>query len=52
MKQMNNSPVKEFKAIIRMLNELMSYHMPEVKGGGREEQPHFQGVAAVWAQEG
>lgn len=34
MKQMNNLPVKEFKAIIRMLNELMSYHMPEARGGG------------------
>ena len=52
MKQMNNLLVKEFKAIIRMLNELMSYHMPEVRGGGREEQPHFQGAAAAWAQEG
>ena len=25
---------------------------PEVRGGGQEEQPHIQGVAAVWAQEG
>ena len=25
---------------------------PEVRGGGREEQPHVQGVAAVWAQKG
>ena len=26
--------------------------MPEVRGSGREELPHVQGVAAVWAQEG
>ena len=26
--------------------------MPEVRGGGREEQPHVQGVVAAWAQEG
>ena len=26
--------------------------MPEARGGGREEQPHIQGVVAVWAQEG
>ena len=29
-----------------------SYPRPEVKGGGREEQPHVQGTAAAWAQEG
>ena len=29
-----------------------SYLTPEARGGGREEQPHFQGVVAVWAQEG
>ena len=26
--------------------------MPEVRGGGREEQPHVQGVVAALAQEG
>ena len=26
--------------------------MPEVRGGGQEEQPHVQGAVAVWAQEG
>ena len=25
---------------------------PEARGGGREEQPHVQGVVAAWAQEG
>ena len=25
--------------------------MSEVRGGGREEQPHIQGAVAVWAQE-
>ena len=29
-----------------------SYHMPEVRGGSREVQPHVKGVAAMWAQEG
>ena len=29
-----------------------SYPTPEVRGGGREELPHVQGVAAVWVQEG
>ena len=29
-----------------------SYPTPEARGGGREEQPHFQGVVAVRAQEG
>ena len=29
-----------------------SYPMPEVRGGGWEEQPHVQGAAAAWAQEG
>ena len=29
-----------------------SYHMPEVRSGSREEQPHIQGVVAAWAQEG
>ena len=29
-----------------------SYPMSEVRGGGREEQPHVQGKAAVWVQEG
>ena len=24
----------------------------EARGGGQEEQPHVQGVVAVWAQEG
>ena len=28
-----------------------SYPMSEVRGGGREEQPHIQGAVAVWAQE-
>ena len=26
--------------------------MPEARGGGREEQPHVQGVVAAGAQEG
>ena len=26
--------------------------MPEVRGSGREEQPHVQGVVAAWAQKG
>ena len=26
--------------------------MPKVRGGGREEQPHMQGAAAVQLQEG
>ena len=25
---------------------------PEARGGGREGQPHVQGVVAVWVQEG
>ena len=25
---------------------------PKAGGGSREEQPHVQGVAAAWAQEG
>ena len=29
-----------------------SYPVSEAKGGRREEQPHFQGVVAAWAQEG
>ena len=29
-----------------------SYHTPEVRGGGPEEQPHVQGAAAAWVQEG
>ena len=29
-----------------------SYPMPEVRGGGWEEQSHVQGEAAAWAQEG
>jgi len=29
-----------------------SYPMPKVRGVGREEQPHVQGVAASRAQEG
>ena len=29
-----------------------SYPMPEARGCGREQQPHLQGVVAVWAQEG
>ena len=29
-----------------------SYPTPEVRGGGREEQPHIQGVAAAQVQEG
>ena len=31
---------------------LRSYPMPEVSGGGQEEQPHLQGAASVQAQEG
>ena len=30
----------------------MSYPSCKVRGGGREEQPHIQGVAAARAQEG
>ena len=26
--------------------------MPEVRGGGQEEQPHLQEAVAAWAQEG
>ena len=26
--------------------------MPEVRGGGREEQPHVRGAVDVWVQEG
>ena len=29
-----------------------SYHTPEVRGGGLEEQPHIQGAVAAWAQVG
>ena len=29
-----------------------SYPTSEVRGGGQEEQPHIQGVAAARAQEG
>ena len=29
-----------------------SYPKSEVRGSGREEQPHVQGVMAAWAQEG
>ena len=29
-----------------------SYPKPEARGGGREEQPHVQGVVAAQAQEG
>ena len=29
-----------------------SYPTCEVKGGGREEQPHNQGAVAAWAQQG
>ena len=29
-----------------------SYPMPEVRGGGQEEQPHIQGAVAAWVQEG
>ena len=29
-----------------------SYHRLEVRGGGREEQPHVQGAAATQALEG
>ena len=29
-----------------------SYHTPEIRGGGPEEQPHIQGAVAAWAQEG
>ena len=28
-----------------------SYPTPQARGGGQEEQPHVQGVVAVWAQE-
>ena len=27
-------------------------HKPEAKGSSGEEQPHFQGAEAAWAQEG
>ena len=26
--------------------------MPKARGSGREEQPHVQGMVAVWAKEG
>ena len=29
-----------------------SYPKPEARGDGQEDQPHIQGVVAVWAQEG
>ena len=29
-----------------------SYPASEVRGSDQEEQPHVQGVVAVWAQEG
>ena len=29
-----------------------SYPMPEARGGGWEEQPHFQAAMAAWVQEG
>ena len=29
-----------------------SYHTPEVRGGGQEEQPRVKGGAATWVQEG
>ena len=29
-----------------------SYTTPEVRGSGRDEQPHIQPAAAAWAQEG
>ena len=29
-----------------------SHPASEVRGGGREEQPHIQGGVAAWAQEG
>ena len=32
--------------------ELPHAPMPEVRGSGWEDQPHIQGVVAVWAQEG
>ena len=28
------------------------YPTPEVRGGGREKQPHIQGAVAAWVQEG
>ena len=34
------------------LSAAESYPTSEVRGSGREEQPHAQGVVAVWAQEG
>ena len=30
----------------------MSYPTSKVRGSSREEQPHVQGAAEVWAQEG
>ena len=29
-----------------------SYHTPEIRGGGPEEQPHIQGAVAAQVQEG
>ena len=29
-----------------------SYPLPKVRGSGREELPHVQGVVAAWVQEG
>ena len=28
-----------------------SYHTPEIRGSGREEQPHAQGAVAAWRAE-
>ena len=35
-----------------LLHSERSYPMPEVRDGGREEQPHVQGAVAARAQEG
>ena len=35
-----------------MIIRKRSYPTPEVRGSGREEQPHVQGAVAAWVQEG
>ena len=44
----------EFSLIMEISVEAAerSYPMSEVRGGGRDNQPHVQGAAAAQAQEG
>ena len=44
---MRRNPTSKVGAVAEM-----SYPMPKVRGGGREGQPHVQGVVAAWVQEG